>query len=261
LSPESGLAKFYRKIELETLRKTDAAIFVSFAMQKYYEELNVKTSDSIIIPCAVNRDQILGADIRKKIRQKLGLDEKLVFIYVGSAVHYQQVDKMCELFAVIHQKYPKAFFLILSHHVTAFQAKLQQAGISPEIFHIESVSHGDVFEYLQAADIGFLLRNDSPVNRVSSPTKFGEYCSCGVPIITTACVGDVSQLVLSQHLGCVIDLEKFSGDERLFAFLDDVLKNRADYFSHCVEFVREHYSWQKYGDMLSNLYFQLGQRI
>ncbi len=93
-----------------------------------------------------------------------------------------------------------------------FKKNLIKPGFLRKRIRIESVQHEDVFETLQAGDIGFLLRDASPVNRVSSPTKFGEYCSCGVPVITTACVGDVSQLVLSNHLGYVIDLNGFAED-------------------------------------------------
>jgi glycosyltransferase involved in cell wall biosynthesis len=260
LNPRSGLAKFYQRIELDTLRRTDGAVFVSSAMQKYFQERGVKTSYSTIIPCAVNPRPSLSSNCRSSVRQKHGLTGKFVLIYVGSAAPYQQVDKMCELFSAIFQKYPSAFFFILTYHVGIFRAELRRAGVAPEAYRIESVQHDHVFECLQAADIGFLLRDASPVNLVASPTKFGEYCSCGVPIITTASVGDVSQHVASNELGYIIDLNKLVDNGPLFAFIDDVLKNRADYFSRCTEFVRDQFSWQHYGAALSNSYRELGQR-
>ena len=53
-------------------------------------------------------------------------------------------------------------------------------------------------DYLNAADFGFLLRDDTPVNRVAFPTKFAEYALAGLRVILKdsppACVAEARKL-------------------------------------------------------------------
>ena len=47
------------------------------------------------------------------------------------------------------------------------------------------MTNKEVYKYLNAADVAFLLRDDVVLNRVASPTKLAEYMFCGLPIIST----------------------------------------------------------------------------
>jgi glycosyltransferase involved in cell wall biosynthesis len=259
LREESAVARLYKDIEQNTLLKSDWVIFVSHSMQHYYQSANIKVRHAAIIPCAVDTHNDLDLSYRLSLRNQLVLENKIVFIYVGSAVSYQQVPKMCELFAQIRKHYSNAFFLILSHHIETFQKNLYSSGIDSKDYRIEAVEHGKVFEYLQAGDIGLLLRDNSPVNRVASPTKFGEYCFGGVPIITTPYAGDVSQIINDNNLGHVIDLELLKADTELFTFVDEVMNNREFYSKRCINFVQQNYSWDYFGDILSKIYSECAQ--
>ena len=68
-------------------------------------------------------------------------------------------------------------------------------------FTVLHAEHDAVVGWLNAADLGILLRADDPVNRVASPTKFAEYALTGLPVAMSAGIGDYSDLVLSEHAG------------------------------------------------------------
>ena len=76
-------------------------------------------------------------------------------------------------------------------------------------------------------DVGLLLRDDLPVNRVASPTKFAEYCLCGLPVLTTPYVGDFSEYVRQFSLGYQVDLSNLQADKALLTFLQNVHERRA----------------------------------
>jgi hypothetical protein len=80
-------------------------------------------------------------------------------------------------------------------------------GLNDHDFRIIKVPHEAVPAHLNAADIGFLIRDDCVVNRVASPTKLGEYLSCGLPVI----VGSVSLLWPSARIDpsclCLVELD------------------------------------------------------
>jgi len=63
------------------------------------------------------------------------------------------------------------------------------------------VLHEDMPAYLSAADVGLVARIDSPINRVSSPTKIAEYLATGLPVLMTVGIGECDVWVKQNHLG------------------------------------------------------------
>jgi glycosyltransferase involved in cell wall biosynthesis len=161
---------------------------------------------------------------------------------------------MCHLFDGIHKRIPESFFLIISHHQVQFEQQLQEKKIAPESYLMVSLEHNKVFDVLVGCDIGFLLRDDSWVNTVASPTKFAEYALCGIPMITTAFVGDISNIVQRRDLGLVIDLKTIWTDNTLIDFVRTVQNDRPGYARRCRAFVEEEFSWEIHGVRLNELY-------
>ena len=62
-------------------------------------------------------------------------------------------------------------------------------------------------EFLNASDIGIILRENNLVNNVSSPMKIGEYLCCGLPLILTSGIGDSEGIVKESDCGYFINLE------------------------------------------------------
>jgi len=56
---------------------------------------------------------------------------------------------------------------------------------------VDSVPRHSIFEYYDRASLGFVLRDDSLVNRVACPTKLVEYMCAGIiPIVEQPLIGD-----------------------------------------------------------------------
>ncbi len=215
--------------------------------------LKIRIHNSNIIPCATDNLFTPNKETRKLIRDKLNLTNKFVITYLGSAVKYQLPEKMCELVAEIISHIPKAHFLVLTHDRDTFYKFIDQAGISEDKYTIISLEHDKVFEVLQIGDIGLILRDDSIVNIVSSPTKFGEYCLCGVPIIITNYVGDYSKSVQQHSIGYIVDLTFPIRDNGLFKFLDQVQQHRDEFTDRCHDFLENNLTWDIHGPILNDL--------
>jgi len=76
---------------------------------------------------------------------------------------------------------------------------------------------------LAAADVAIALRQPSFSSLGASPTKLGEYLSCGLPVVVNDGVGDVGEIVERLDAGAV--LSSMSGHEMdgVIARLDDIL--------------------------------------
>jgi glycosyltransferase involved in cell wall biosynthesis len=255
LDLDGKLAAILRDQETKVAQQADRLIFVSNKMKTHLEKkYQTRFANAIIIPSATNISFTLDSERRKSVRKEYGLENKIVFVYVGSAAPYQLVSEMCHLFDGIHKRIPESFFLIISHHQVQFEQQLQEKKIAPESYLMVSLEHNKVFDVLVGCDIGFLLRDDSWVNTVASPTKFAEYALCGIPMITTAFVGDISNIVQRRDLGLVIDLKTIWTDNTLIDFVRTVQNDRPGYARRCRAFVEEEFSWEIHGVRLNELY-------
>ena len=258
LPSSDPLVEVFDSIERRVLDDADWVIFVSKAMEVYYwEKYGLDINRISVIPSAINKTIDLQQSERQWYREALGVEGKIVFSYVGSDAPYQLVPQMCELFAEIQRNWPDAFFLVLSHRKKSFEDQLEKLGIDSN-YLIKSVSHDEVFDYLQASDIGFLLRDHSFVNKVSSPTKFAEYCVCGVPVISTKTIGDISLHIIDENIGFLVDVDNLVVDDRMKNFVEDVMNNREVYIKACNSFVAKHFSWDVFGNVLDTIYKEVG---
>jgi hypothetical protein len=109
-----------------------------------------------------------------------------VVIYAGGAQAWQNVDLMLEAMARVQER---CGFVVLTGDVDLFRHKILGMGMTGVT--IASVPKSEVYGHYANADYGFVLRDDTTVNRVACPTKLVEYLSCGViPIVLQPRIGD-----------------------------------------------------------------------
>jgi glycosyltransferase involved in cell wall biosynthesis len=201
----------YRSSELYKIEKlmyseSDQVICVSDAFRKWLiGQYDVEASQEVVvIPSLVNPSVFnFNAITRAHIRRELGLENRLVFIYSGGLAPWQKADETIRLFSKIHGKFPESFLLFMTRdtqHVETFLESFPLTGA----YKVMSVDHTDVAKFLCAADIGFLLRDQTLTNMVASPIKFGEYISCGLPVLLTPGIGDTEKYLAELKVGEVI---------------------------------------------------------
>ncbi len=259
-SGPDAVSRRMERAEAETLTGSNWLIVVSQAMRNHYESrLHRPLKNSALIPCATRADFHPDQERRSTLRREHGLEDKFVLCYAGSAEKYQLPGAMCRLFKELLPHMPDAFLLIFSHQPAVFERFLRAEGVDSACYKITSVPHSQIFDNLQMGDAGLLLRDDSQVNRVASPTKFAEYCLCGLPVLTTPYVGDFSEYVRQFSLGHHVDLSNLQADEALLTFLQDVHEHRAEYADRCAGFARQHLTWDVHGPALAELFTSLSQ--
>lgn len=107
-------------------------------------------------------------------------------VYAGGAQAWQNVDLMLQSMAKAESF---CNFTLLTGDVATFRQKVAALGLRD--VEIVSVPKQEVYRYYADADYGFVLRDDTIVNRVACPTKLVEYLSCGViPIVIQPRIGD-----------------------------------------------------------------------
>ena len=161
-----------------------------------------------VIPCCVDPARFTSAAKRDRVAlgAELGLTGRTVFVYVGARGGYSLVRETAELLGVAREADPRVFALVLTQtSPTAIAAELERAGLSPADYRVMSVPPDAVPEYLRASDVALSLIRTSFARRSASPTKFAEYLNAGLPIVSTAGVGDLDAQIAGWRVGVLLD--------------------------------------------------------
>lgn len=196
--------------ERKLLNCVDVVICQSEAMLKHLcAKHHVQENKFLVYQCGVDmvtfsRNEALGDIVRKRLDVK---KDECVFVYLGGLHRWQLIDDVITIYAAITRKIKTSKLLIITNgDKQAVLNKATQQGVVIDSIRIVSVPHSEVPMYLSACDIGFLLREDTILNRVACPTKLGEYLACGLPVIVSSIgntwdwtTGMIDQICIVDH--------------------------------------------------------------
>lgn len=175
---------FYNVLR-ESVKYSNFISAVSLNLSKYLESKYKRKAD-IIIPTIVSKNFKFDLNIRKMIRDKYNINEKIVFIYIGSLHKWQCFNETVKYLENV-KKYLKYKFysiiLISKKDYEKAKVVIRNSIIFKDCL-IDSVPYNEVQKFIAAADFGLLFREDNIVNKVASPVKLSEYLSGGLPVIT-----------------------------------------------------------------------------
>ena len=214
----------------------------------------------VVIGCCVDTKRFsFDPATRIRRRKELGLEGKFVVCYCGAMSHWQRPDAIARTFAAVLHEMPDAHMLAVSHEADPLMEHLSRVGVDAGHITTRSVPHDQVASYLVAADLGLLLREDTPTNHVASPVKFAEYLRCGLPVILTSYIDDFADLVAQERVGRAITFpirneEAVEAARRIRAWLEtegDGLRRR------CSRVAFDRFSWEGNLHRLVTLYEKL----
>lgn len=130
--------------------------------------LKVPSESIFVNSCLVDGNFVYNLSARKIIRNELKLeDSEILMIFAsGGTAAWQNNDIIIKL--------ANAGIKVLN---------LSRLEIKNKNVITRFVPYSEVPKYLSAADISFIWRDKSLVNKVASPVKISEYMACGLPIV------------------------------------------------------------------------------
>ncbi len=204
--PNNKIINQIKILEEEAIKQADFKIAVSNELVKYWKETyNYISNNHVIIPCTLPNEFTTKPPDEEYIlkkRHQLGFNsEDIIIVFSGSTSGWQSLRTSDQLFIQMLQQYDKLKILLLGeHHLNDYHAyhkfpsKIKQTRCSPE----------EVFNYLCIGDYGWLVREQSITNKVSSPVKFAEYLFAGLEIIISENIGDYSNFCKQHQCGFII---------------------------------------------------------
>ena len=191
----------------------DKIFVVSNTLKDYFiNHYNSKAEKFVLYPCLSSSDKFyFDVYLRIQSREELGFEnEDIVFVYSGGVLNkYHIPDSIIRMFDRI-SKYESRAKLLLLIKKSSKDLK-EQISNNKNIKLIEGVPNNKVVDFLNAADYGFLLRENIILNNVAFPTKFAEYLLSGLPVIISESLIDCVKYCKKYNSGFVVsnsDVEK-----------------------------------------------------
>jgi hypothetical protein len=181
----------YSQIELEVFRQLKTALVVTKAMARHFSyKYPSKHAELIHLP-VYDFDAARGAKMRlDELYRDRRKNQRDRTIYAGGAQVWQCVHEMLGL---IRANCEVNDFSIFSHDEALFARLIKDHGLPPSLFkgYVDKERLQNVY---RTSNFGFVLRKDTTVNRVASPTKICDYCSAAViPIVEFSGIGDFEE--------------------------------------------------------------------
>jgi len=130
-------------------------------------------------------------------------DDRIVIGYAGNARTWQGVDFLVDAYKKIISTNPEFRLVLLMSETKG----LETAGL--EIFG--PLDNKDVPKFLIDCDILVIPRPDTPVTKISFPSKLTEYMAMGKPVVAS-CLGDMDQIIINDQNGLLYQ----PGDQQEF---------------------------------------------
>ncbi len=175
-------ALIYRVFERIAFKRCGQFIYVTQAMHNYYEKTYswCKDKGRVYTNIPVSLSEFTAPEV---------LGEETVIIYSGNMQQWQNITLM--LNCISHHPHPNYRFIILTGELEEMRRAIAHHGINSSRIELASVSVAELPSYYSRAHYGFVLRDDTLLNRVANPTKLTEYLSFGiVPIVKSERIGD-----------------------------------------------------------------------
>lgn len=149
-------------------------------------------ADVAVIPCCVDLARSPWDErARAALRDGRGWSDRRVIVYVGKLGMWYLDAEMVRFFAAALRHDPRSFLQVLTvSPAEALRRTLAEAGVREDAYDVRAVPPAEVPALLHAADAGLSFIKPCASKRSSSPTKVGEYLAAGLPVVSTAGIGD-----------------------------------------------------------------------
>lgn len=205
--PFPNLIAEAERLERDAILKSDYRIAASEALVKHWrEKYDYDASKHIVVPGTLDSSTNLHLPEKGLLHESRTLrgykEEDIVLIYSGSFRSQQAPEAMDAFLVKVMESNPQVKVLFLTE---SSLSKLEVMRRFPTRVTKDYVRTNKLAKVLATADYGLLIRDQSVANQVASPSKFGEYLTCGLPVILSQNLGDFEAFVKEHDCGLVVD--------------------------------------------------------
>lgn len=189
------------------MKRSNKVICVSKTLKSYFlNKFELNEEKFSVFPGAADSELFFyNEGLRNDVRKELDLDSSdILIVYSGRLeMKWEIPDKIFDFFKDLHIKDRRFKLLLITPDVDLANELISDYQFE-NVTYVKKVELLEVNRYLNAADVGLLLRENIPMNNVASPTKFAEYLMAGLPVIISSGVHDFAENIYNTGYGVVV---------------------------------------------------------
>jgi hypothetical protein len=148
-------------------------------------------------------------ELRQEYRSKLNWNSSPIVAYVGNVYYpWQNISKTIKIYKRIKNELNENAKLLLlinkKDHPKALEF-IDKYHLNKTDFYLTEVNNDEINGYLNASDIGIVLRDLHEMNKVVTSGKFLDYLGCGLPVITTSVLLNFNNSTKINQYGIILD--------------------------------------------------------
>lgn len=235
-------------VQRVALRRADGLVTLTEAVRPHLSEAKAGPEATFVIPCCADIERIAErSSERTDARAELEIGERPTMVYVGKFTGWYMEREMADFLAVAWRSQPDLLFLIVTQANPApMLRELGRNGIGAGDYRVLRAEPEEIGRYLAAADVGLSFVRPCFSKISSSPTKIGEYLAAGLPVVSTAGIGDIDPLLRDNRVGALAEDLSAAGYEATVAVLDE-LRADPEIRQRCAATARQNLSLREVG--------------
>jgi glycosyltransferase involved in cell wall biosynthesis len=226
-------------VQRAALRRADGLVTLTEAVRPHLSEAKAGAETTFVIPCCADVGRISErSSERADARAELEIGTRPAMVYVGKFTGWYMEREMADFLSVARRSQPDLLFLVVTQADPApMLRELDRNGIGSGDHRILRAEPEEIGRYLAAADVGLSFVRPCFSKISSSPTKIGEYLAAGLPVVSTAGIGDVDALLGGDRVGALVEDMSIPAYEAAVAALRE-LREDPDLRQRCTDAAR-----------------------
>lgn len=205
---KDGLAyRLTERVQRKALARAEGVVMLTHAVDPYLHPRKADDDLVFVIPCCADLEKIESwmDGNGSQIRAMIGAGDRLIMVYVGKFTGWYMERQMADFFVAARKVFPELFFLILTQADPApMLAELDRNSIAADDYSVMKVDPDEIGRWLAPCAFGVSFVRPAFSKCSSSPTKIGEYLGAGLPVVSTAGIGDIDSLLEDDRVGVLI---------------------------------------------------------
>ena len=208
-TPDRLEYRLLKRYERRVFRRADGVVILTHALVRWLRERDVigAAAHVEVVPCCVDTARFVrDAAARTRVRDELGIGDRLVVVYSGSLGSWYREPDMARFVGELVRCGARPVFLVLTHNDASELSRLVRAQGLPEgDLVVRKVAPDAMPAHLSAADVGLSFITSCFSKKGSSPTKLGEYLACGLVSVLNGDIGDQADMAAHENACVVVD--------------------------------------------------------
>ncbi|MDD3471668.1 MAG: glycosyltransferase [Syntrophaceae bacterium] len=197
LTENSMTYRLMKNLETLAMKGANLRIAISKALKKDIIDRGFSPEQVEIVPNGVNLDQFVPGPASSELKDRLGLQDRIVLGYIGSFFYYEGLDLLIKAMAKLRPHFDNLMVLLVGSGEAEAELRslTKQLEIDDRVTFVGRVSHNEVQEYYRLADILCLPRIKSRLTDLVTPLKPVEIMAMEKPLLASDVGGHLETLV------------------------------------------------------------------